>query len=101
MRYDLHKEIVSNLLEEAGLKTEIDIDHLTSCLIRHFESVEESDRDVIRLGRKPMAEITQEEYEGMKQWQEKAARIIIDTFALAGIQMTRNEAFERIANARV
>jgi len=96
----MHKEVISNLLEESGLTQEINLDHLTTCLIGHFESVEESDRDVIRLGRKPMAEITQEEYEGMKQWQEKAATIIIDTFALAGIQMTRDEAFERIANAR-
>lgn len=100
-RIEIHKEIISNLLEEAGLTQPIDLDHLTSCLIGHFESIEESDRDVIRAGRQPMAEITQAELDSMKEWQRKAIRIVADTFSIGGIEMSDSEAFERIKNARV
>lgn len=102
-RRDIHKEIISDLLEESGFDHAtqvIDLDRLTDSLIGHFESVAESDINA-HIGGAIMAKITQSELDEMRKWQRKAVVIVRDTFAMSGIKMTADEAFERIKNARL
>lgn len=102
-RRDIHKEIISDLLVEAGLDEtckRIDLDHLTDCLIGHFESIGEADMNA-HLGGLEMAQITQAQLDEMKEWQRKACVHLVNIFTTGGQELNNDEAYFWVKHSKV